>query len=575
MILRDLPVKKMQELKDKTWTTWQGFRVEHIPKKWFSVSGVIAGKKVSLRVQDIFTFFGCSFVKALRGWNVGTTPEVEEISSGKDSRNSFRLVDLDSHIRPYWEKELRLLVELAEQLRSVLYSADLRITGWYGPGNIATFLYKKYGTAEQMNQELPKPIITASQYAYAGGRFEGFKAGLHNGNIYSADINSAYPYALSRMPNLRNGTWIHTRDSDRIRSVSTRVGLYRVEYRFNRTIVEKARREGFPLPLFHRRQTGHVWYPEASKGWYHAPEFKILMDMWEESQGRLFSKFEILEAWIYEDDGTSPFAWVSEMYDQRLEWKQQGNPAQLALKLGINSLYGKLAQRIGSKDGKAPQWHQLEWAGAVTATCRAMLYDVALLNWQNLIGVETDGIYCTQPIRGLDGNTGNTLGAWGLEAYSGILFLQNGVYWLRDSGGEWKPPKSRGIPQSHLDIKAAMRALHTGTDLVVSQNYFIGYGTALHRGSSKGTMPRWNTWTTGNKTFEFGGNGKRFHSPDRCPQCNEGMAMDEGLHTLSLRMPELRVDAIHSAKHRLPWFDTNYDMTEEMELQRRWDIVEA
>jgi hypothetical protein len=576
MILRDLPRENMVELREKTVTEWKGYRIEHIPKKWFSVSGKYCGKKVSIRIQDIFSFFACSFVKALKGWNVGTASEIEEISSGKDSRNSFKLSDLDSHIVPYWTKELALLVDLANQLRQILYSANLKITGWYGPGNIATFLYKKHGTAEQMDQQLARPIITAAQYAYAGGRFEGFKAGYHDGPVYSADINSAYPYALSQMPNLRTGHWRHIPAGDVADFLlSTRVGLYKVEYRFNRTVVEKARREGFPLPLFHRRQTGHVWYPEASSGWYHAPEFKILMDMWEGSQGRLFAKFEIYEAWIYEDDGTSPFAWVSEMYDQRLEWKRQGNPAQLALKLGINSLYGKLAQRIGSKDGKAPQWHQLEWAGAITATCRSMLYDVALENWETLIGVETDGIYCTQPIRGLEGSTGDTLGAWGLEDYSGMLFIQNGVYWLRDSNGNWKPPKTRGIPQSHMDIGAAMSALRSGEDLVASQQYFIGYGTALHHGKSRGTMPRWNTWTTGTKAFEFGGNGKRYHSPERCVQCIEGRGFDDGLHTLSLRLPVLAIDSIQSAKHRLPWFEDLTQMSEDMDLQRRWDIIEA
>jgi len=148
-------------------------------------------------------------VRALEGWHVGTPEEIEEISSGKDSRSHFKLSEVDTHIRPYWEKELRLLVDLGCTLRSNLYSAGLEITQWFGPGNIATFLYKKYGIADIMNQELPNGIITASQYAYAGGRFEGFKAGYHNGPVYSADINSAYPFALSSLPNLRTGNWHH------------------------------------------------------------------------------------------------------------------------------------------------------------------------------------------------------------------------------------------------------------------------------------------------------------------------------------------------------------------------------
>lgn len=572
MILRDLPPKSMMELKEQTWVYWKGYRIEHIPKKWFTVTGEYSGKKITVRIQDIFSFFACSFVKALRGWNVGTPEEIDEIESGKDSRSHFRVSEIDAKIRPYWESELRLLVSLGETLRDMLYSAGLEITQWFGPGNIATFLYQKHKTANTMNQELPDAIITAGQYAYAGGRFEGFKAGYHDGPVYSADINSAYPFALSQMPNLQSGIWHHFsgEDSDFLGTVPTRVGLYRVEYCFRPEIVRMARRNGLPLPLFHRRQSGHVWYPEMSHGWYHAPEMRLLMKAWNENAGRSFSRFRIHEAWIYEDDGTSPFSWVSEMYAQRAEWKRQGNPAQLALKLGINSLYGKLAQRIGHKDGKAPTWHQLEWAGAVTSTCRAMIYETALKDWRNVIGVETDGIYSISPISLGSETVGSGLGQWEVDAYSGILFLQNGVYWLRDKNGDWKPPKSRGIPQRQLDINAAFQALRSGEDLTARQQYFIGYGTALHRSPDR--MDRWRTWTSGTKRFEFGGNGKRFHNPVGCPECDAGMGLDEGLHTLSLRLPELRIDSIRSAKHFLPWKEGTLDLVNEIDEREMWSI---
>lgn len=575
MILKDLPVKKIQELKDTTVTNWRGYRIEHIPKKWFHVSGVYLGRKVSIRIQDVFSFFGGSFVNALKAWKVGTTDEVEEISAGKDSRNSFSLSELDSIITPYWEKELRLLVRLGDALRDILYSAGIKISSWFGPGNIATYLYKQHNTQDRMNQELSREIITAGQYAYAGGRFESFKAGYHDGPVYSADINSAYPYALASMPDLRSGEWVHYdgKDSaDYISTVPTRFGLYKVEFVFRPEIVKLARRHGFPLPVFHRRKTGHVWYPEMSHGWYHAPEFQLLMDAYNENPGH-YARFEILEAWIYHDDGSYPFAWVGDMFAQRLEWKRAGNPAQMALKLGLNSLYGKLAQRIGSKDGSIPQWHQLEWAGAVTATCRAMIYRAALSNWRNVIAVETDGIYATAPFVDLENGFGDQLGQWEAEEYSGMLFLQNGVYWARSLDGNWKPPKSRGIPQRHLDINEAIRCLASGDVLSATQQYFVGYGTALHRDSSG--MAGWRTWRSGSKSFEFGGNGKRFHSPERCPECQLGMALDEGLHTLSLRLPELRVDSLKSAKHHLPWFEEITSLAAEIDAADRWEILDA
>lgn len=569
MILRDLSPKYMQRLKDNTFVHWHGYRIEHIPKKWFTVSGTYKGKRVSIRIQDVFSFFATSFVKALKTWSVGSAEEIASIETGKAGRDTFKLSEVDTFIRPYWERELHLLVELGNRLRDILYSANLRITSWYGPGNVATYLYDREGTAKRMDKQLRPEIVSASQYAYAGGRFEAFKAGLHNGPVYSADINSAYPYALAQMPDLQSGKWHHTTDETTIRAVPTRVGLYRVEFMFNHRMTMRARENGFPFPVFNRRSDGQVWYPEKSKGWYHAPEFRQLLRVWEESKGRAFSSFRIVEAWIYEDDGSYPFEWVAEMYDQRAQWKREGNPAEKALKLGLNSLYGKLAQRIGSKDNESPKWHQLEWAGAITATARGMLYEVMLNNWDSLIGVETDGIYATSPILDLPNGTGNALGQWEVEEYSGMLFLQNGVYWLRDSNGDWLPPKSRGIPQSHLSFDAAMESLRSGTDLVAFQSQFIGYGTALHRDPRR--MSKWRTWTVGRKQFEFGGNGKRFHSPKFCPQCKAGMGTDEGLHTLSLRLSHPAEWESH--RHRLPWTDELYEGNERLKEELRWEII--
>lgn len=571
MILKDLPPKYMAYLKERTFVRWNGYRIEHIPKKWFTV----AKGGVSVRIQDVFSFFTTSFVKALRGWSVGTSAEIAEISSGKDSRDSFKLSQVDEFIRPYWEKELQLLVRLGDKLREVLYSADIKITGWYGPGNVASYFYKKYKTESTMNRELPEEVKEAAQYAYAGGRFEGLKAGIHHGHIYSADINSAYPYILSRLPDVRSGNWRHTdfKGDTEIGDVSPRLAFYRVHFEFTRAVTMMARRKGFPLPVFHRRPSGQVWYPQRSECWYHAAEFSLLMDMYRESGGKAFSRFDVKEAWIYEDDGSYPFSWVSDMYDQRREWKDADNPAQLALKLGLNSLYGKLAQRVGSRDGKPPTWHQLEWAGAITAGCRAMLYRAVLNNWENVIGMETDGIYATTPFTDLENGTGNALGQWETSEYEGMLFLQNGVYWLKGNDGEWMPPKSRGIPQSHLSVEAALRALRTGTNLVASQQYFIGYGTALHRSKD---MAGWRQWRTGNKEFEFGGNGKRLHDKSLCPECRSGLPLDSGLHTLSLRMSSPDPRELQSTRHFLPWVTEDIpDEIAEVQHAKRWDIIDA
>lgn len=555
MILRDLPVGKLRRLRATNSVVWEGYRIEHLPGKWFQVSAERDSGRVSCRIQDLFSFFGTSFVKALTGWLVGTGEQISSIAEGKEARDSFRPEDVEEFVKPYWRMELALLVELADALRDVLAGADIHPKGWYGPGTVATCLYKARGTEAHMDRDLPREIIDAATAAYAGGRFEGFRAGLFEGPVYSADINSAYPHAMSLLPSLQNGRWRYVSDMETLRKVPVRLGLFYVRFTATREQNMWAVSGGEPLPKFHRLAHGGVAWPSMSEGWVHAPEARMMVEMYPE-------QVEFVEGWLYEDDGTYPFAWVSEMYDQRLAWKQAGNPAERALKLGLNSLYGKLAQRIGWDEVNRlpPRWHQLEWAGHITSFARASLHRAAadVAGEGGLIAVETDGVYSTTPFTELPGGSGDALGQWKVEEYTGILFLQSGVYWLRDSNGKWLPPKSRGIPQARLDFGEACRYLERGLSVSAKHTSFIGYGAALHRNR----MDLWRTWVESDKSFAFGGDGKRVHNPMVCEACQQQPGFDwqtgpaagtsylkGGLHVLG-PMP---VSDPVSASKALPW----------------------
>src|SRR6185437_11524107 len=91
-----------------------------------------------------------------------------------------------------------------------------------------------------------------------------------------------------------------------------------------------------------------------------------------------YGTMEVLEAWVYDfdPDAPKPFDFVEGLYLKRKALKAGGDGAHVGIKLGLNSLYGKLAQQIGWKvteDGtlRLPPFHQLEWAGFTTSHCRA------------------------------------------------------------------------------------------------------------------------------------------------------------------------------------------------------------
>lgn len=580
MILRDLSVKHMEKLHAENSVMWKGFRIEHIPKKWFEVSGTVDGVRTTCRVQDVFTFFASSFVAALRNWGTGTDMELQQIEEGKKGRSSFSLSDIDDFIRPYWQKELVLLVQLCNTLRERLTTAGLDTGNWYGPGCVATAVYKKYGIDKCMNQELPDDIIEAGAYAYAGGRFELFRAGLYTGPVYSADINSAYPYILSTLPDLQTGTWEWTTDPELFVRVPTRLGLYRIDFQY------EDMGPAYPYPVFRRHKDGRVEYPKRTGGWYHAPEARILFDEYIKDPDR-FRYFDMHGAWLYHDDGTYPFSFIPEMYAQRSVWKAEGNPAQLALKLCLNSLYGKLAQRIGGDDGP-PRWHQLEWAGAITSGCRALVWEAASFaaREDGLISIDTDGVYSTVPFHddALRNGKGTKLGQWEMEEYEGILALQSGIYWLK-KGGEWQKPKSRGIPRASLSLDSALYALNNQTPLQATHTTFVGYGLSLQRNPK---LRGWRTWETHPRSFDFGGNGKRFHKDvPLCEACYDKLPWSSALHICVQRVDMPTAEQLHDLKtgqlswkdyymseqHLLPWRHTTPEKLEQIRQEERYGKI--
>lgn len=558
MILGDLGYLNMRQLKEKTFVWWRNMRIEHIPRKWFQVTGTYMGQKVTCRIQDVFSYYAMSFVKALKKNGIGTDEDIAFIEAGKEKRGEFRMDMLDEMVRPYWQAELKYLVQLADNLRDSLYSAGIRPTGWYGPGNVASYVFKAQGVEGYMNSETPKDVLDAAAYAYAGGRFEAFRVGFYDGPVYSADINSAYPHALRYMPDLKTGNWESVSEpvqlDNLLRDDSLRMGLFYMESRI------LGERTAFPYPKFHRVSGGVCW-PRRTRGWVFSHEARIIA---RSGAGRA------LRGLVYQDDGTNPFSWVAEMYEQRKQWQQEGNPAEKALKLCLNSCYGKFAQRIGwnEETRTPPRWHQILWAGSITSHARSMLYSGSIPSamQSGLIAVETDGIYSTVPFTTLPNGTGEGLGEWKVEEYSGILYLQSGVYWLRDMNGKWQPPKSRGIPQKHLNIDDAFRALSAKEPLSATQSRFHGYGMAVHRNR----MDTWRRWENEKKEFSFGGDGKRKHLEANCLSCKEGAGYHETLHNLTAFQPK----ELESEKHDIPWeAETPAPMlTQESRHDEKWSI---
>ena len=545
MILGDVPAKTMQVLYRKGYCKWAGYRIEYKRGKWFQVSKQVdADTRVSCRIWDVFSFFGTAFLKSVQEY----LPDVDTASlqQGKEGRAAFTYEELDTFIKPYWKLELQLTVRLMDTLRERLYGAGLRIRQWHGPGAISTYALRSNKVASAMSP-VPLEVSRASQFAYAGGRFELFQVGVERRPVYAYDIRSAYPSAIATLPSLNSGgEWRHVTSPRRI----ARFGVYRIAY--TNRVVNTVR----PHPLFYRSPRHAISYPNIVQGWYWSPEAQLALSIPDAT---------ILEGWEYDDNGSRPFAWVNDVYERRAQWKREGNPSQIALKLLLNSMYGKMAQRVGwERTGGAPVWHQLEWAGFVTSHARARLFRAMLEahSKDSLLGVETDGIFTRSP---LDLEIGEGLGQWECEEYESMIYLQSGFYHKR-SGGKWSS-KYRGFDKGSVSVEDTLRSLdkwkpweNTGV-IAGTTTRFATMGSWLQ---STDIDRHRNVWQTTPRLLVLGGDGKRRHDPDSCRACEQRLSPLDVPHDLVVSEPL----GGNSVPHHLPWISTEQPNTYREHLEK-------
>jgi len=530
MFVRDLPKSRILQLKQdgKTYID-NRYLIEYLPKKWFYVYDLIL--RVGVKIFDIFTFFMTSAVRAWKEY-LPNDPDVAFVSEGKDRRDNFQFEELEEVIRPYFRKELYLYYKLVCRLRRLLAMAGIIPAGWYGPGAIAVALLKT--NKVRIVRDLPDEVIEASRYAYFGGRFEQYRTGRYNGAVYSADIRSAYPHALRMCPDLSNGQWVH---STSVPEAIEDFGLYKVDFDFDRQGITRSHGNYLPMPFPYRDSRGAVHYPKRVTGWYWGPEVKSALE---------FYSLDISESWVFKPNTLyKPFGFIEEMYERRAKWKAEKNQAQLALKLGMNSIYGKCAQRVG-KDNleKPPTWHQLEYAGFATSMCRAMIFSAIMENPLSIIAVETDGIYSTVKLH-LD--YGLQLGKWESEEYDGIIYVQSGVYWLRRRKTKrqhrWIKAKTRGFGAGQVTRTDALSCIADLSPITGTTERFASFNGYLFR-------KEWLKWVVSDHLSQWGGGGKRSHASKLCPKCCGRMG--EQLHHLRITFPR----GGESYPHYLPWRDS-------------------
>lgn len=547
---------------------------------------IMAGKRLSVaeysnkRESKTFTlfdtwgFFQTSFVKALDAyfgteWPDTTAEERTFIIESKKQRANFDRNN-DAEVQRYNDHELRLMVELMTELRERAYSAGLPLGAWYGPGAFASGLLQRHKVKTFMGPDLyaRDDLTDAFTRAYAGGRFELINCGHVNGPMFQADVNSAYPDAISRLPCLAHGNWVHewwdglaTPDD---------FGVFKVRFTTKLNTPDCAHiTRSVPFPLWRRDPHGNNSFPaDGVVGWYHGIEVKAAQRWCETPYGRkVGARVEIVESWTWAADcDHEPFAWVRDEYRKRQVLKRAGHGAHVAIKLALNSLYGKLAQQIGWQPGKdrKPPFHQLVWAGAVTATTRARMLDAACLDLESVIAFETDGIFTTEKLP-LPYST--ELGEWELTEYDDAWYFQSG-FRFGVVGGNVRKPATRGVPAGDISLERIRETLSDCESTIeIRQTRFYTIRWAGHLNKPE-LIGEWDTVTRRMRMMQEDPRGKRVHDP-MCKQCSvkhgKRVYSWDGLHST---IPAQGYEGTVSEPHPVLWVRWKHALTQ-LQAERR------
>jgi hypothetical protein len=384
-------------------TQFDGISVRYIPRRMLILK---RPSKAAVRVYDIYGFFQTSFEEALRKMGI-QIPEL--VSQGKRARAEFSWADLD-FVREYNRVECQMMEQLAHALTDSFERAGIPGRSLYGPGALAERLLWSWKIRRQLRGGGHSRHYFAAM-AYFGGRIETPKIGYME-DLYIYDINSAYPWAVTRLWDQRKSEY-EWGDFE----PGNPYGMFQVEFSFPT--------DTYLCPLPFRSQSGSIYYPLEGRGIYWAEEVESALQM----RGRV----KVYSGWVIRDPVPSTLCQlVPELFAKRKEMEQNGEYQQSrALKLALNSLYGKMVQ----SQGRAP-FFSMEWAGFVTAAVRKKLWEAVRFMPDTVVSLATDGVILmgVKP-RDFVGKIGENLGEWKASGpYAGYV-LGSGIYRLEGPDG--------------------------------------------------------------------------------------------------------------------------------------------
>jgi len=324
-------------------------------------------------------------------------------------------------VRKYCRQDCICAKELAEWWIGTFYGVfGFYPDNWISSGYLAEKVLINYGIDVPFFNEISYSVQELARSSFYGGRFELIQRG-YIGKCYLYDINSAYPHALTTLPDITKGRWVTIKKIN----PKAKIGFFYILANVDDSV------KIAPFPFIKKNKT--ICYPCGKFRTY------VTLDELRMVKSDPKIKYKILESWqfIPSKNCVYPFKdFIAQQYLRRLKLQNNQDPLERTIKVVLNSIYGKTAQRTNRLMGNL---FNPVIASYITGFTRARLYHFMKENnlENDVIAFATDSVACQKKI---PIPNSKKLGEMKLDKEGDdVIFLSNGFYRFN---GIWK---RRGI----------------------------------------------------------------------------------------------------------------------------------
>lgn len=400
-----LDLEQVDKLIHSETVEYEDFKLMYLRPKMFRIS---KGHK-TVYFTDLFFIYKTSLDKASETYL--NDKKISTIDGNLLNNDITYWIKNKNEIIKYCIKDCYLTAELGNHIHIKTKEAGLPAPAFYS--SHASFSKQFFRTNSRITsiKYIPINILDIAYSCYYGGRFELLKKGYFD-NLYTYDINSAYPFRIRFLPSLKYGKWIKIKFQNDISEKET-IGFYKCEFLIPETYIS-------PLILKHK---GLSICPSGYfKKWITWYEYDLLKDF--------IIDFEYGYEFIETRKEYYPFQeGIDFLYENKAKFKDIDDTFYVLYKYTMNALYGCFIERHLNLDNEliAGVLFNPVYASIITASCRwKLLKDVKLKDWKYLVGFHTDSIISEKKLNYL--KIDNKLGNWSLEDSGKSLLLYTGIY---------------------------------------------------------------------------------------------------------------------------------------------------